>query len=1203
MFQNIVTTYGDGSQGGAIIHQETGGTIVINGGTFQNNKGTRGTVLYVYDGDISKVEIHGGQFLNNKSNMAGGVIMQNAAKGTMIIDAQSGNIPLFSGNASGNAGNSKGGAIHNNGKLTVSAGTFQNNTAYGIGGGAISQDGGSTTIVPADGQTVTFQGNAHNVRDADGNPAQCNTTSGEADACWGNNWKAGGGAIYVTAGQLNVQGKVTFNGNYTRTWGYMDGGGAIYVKGVFWLQNDAKGNKPLFENNYAGVEQRETNTADGTVKTAFRGSAGGAIFLQEGSVDNKKTDETQKYSSRAYIMGGEFRNNTSGYLGGAVYTEAGTLTYIAKAVATGNVAGHFGGGLWLCPSGTGTASKGGNIALFDNKVDKSIDLNNEANRSPYPNDKPFTGDALVSWDNGGSDKQYGTVNGTGTEAGDDFAIMNPMWKGEIGSTNFQLMNTWFTDRTKTVVDWYYDGTPLKSASGFQDYFQDPEIQSKGGWHGHYTNPEGNDGGGTNLAVTMTGDRFSETGSSNEKIPDDEYTDHVRTLNLTRKASSDNKGVFTTGIALKAQKADGMSDEEWAAAKDGALNSASVVLTGNAARLSGGAFATNGDVKFSTPYTASWSKVDNNTTNPAPLAGSEWTLSTTGTGVSEDAARKNTELGGPFNTDFYPTICPTDKDGNLVGTGYADGACWEETVETKDGTTTVTRTAIVKDNIANDSNAGNDYAYAGFDNNPVGGGFDINNLANGTYTLTERKAPTGYQLDSTQHTFKVNNAQAKWNNAQGRSTENVDIDIVNTPLPGVSWSKVDADNSGVLVGGSEWTVTKLDDQGRPIDHTARTVTDCVDPSNDTKATPCADGTSTTKTYADTNGAVGVFSIKLDEVGTYQLKEIVVPDGYWHPEASTTYQFTITSTDKADAKVAVYPTDGSSNPLPSNNIPNKRTQVAWSKVAADNPDGDPLSGAEWEISGPYDSAGKTISGVKPVTAKVTDCTSEPNAHDPCGSHQNSLDSANGATPTYADLDPAAGKFKVAGFALPSDANTHYYYHLTETEAPTGYIKTDTVYEFVIDSTAPTGTLKFVKICPADSSATTSSSVTFASLFASGTNANTTECGDDSDTSANLILNYKAVAALPLTGGPGTARDWMTVGGAFVAAAGIVAALLDARRRRMAAIAGDAGTGAMVFTSAPTWPSGGPSFANGSHARPMHGSGLGTSMGRTPKGRHAI
>ncbi|KAA8828476.1 SpaA isopeptide-forming pilin-related protein [Bifidobacterium myosotis] len=1164
-----VNTTGTGYANGGVI--SSNGDVVINGGTFANNKANTAAVIYTDSGTIT---INGGTFNGNSAVNAGVLYQNNNAKtvinggafeensststgnggwqGGGVLRNMGGELTITGGTFSGNTAARLGGVVFNGATLKISGGTFSNNSAYGEGGGAIAQAGGTTTVIPSSNGSVMFTGNAHDVLGADGKSAVCNTTKGDVDDCKTKYGNAGGGAIFASAGKLSVQGKVTFDGNYSRIWGYMVGGGAIFMKGELWIQNDSKGNKPLFKNNYAGVAQREVNEK-GTVKTALRGGAGGAIFLQEGTVDENQLDEAKKYTSKAYIMGGEFADNTSGYLGGAIYTEAHSLTYVAKAVATGNTAGHFGGGLWLCPSGTGEASKGGNIALFDNKVDKSIDPNNDTNGSPYPNDQPFEDKGLTQWDTHVDDQGkvhtdqllQETIHGDGTEAGDDFAIMNPMWKGEIQSTNFMLMDTWFTDRTQSAVAWYKDGTPVKGASGFQDYFQDPEIQSKGGWH------SGDDGGGTNIAVTKTEGRF--TGATDTKIAMD--ADHTHKIQLTR-TMDETKGVIT-GVALKAQKADGMTDAQWDAAKQAALNGASVVLTGNAARLSGGAFATNGDVKFSTPYTASWSKVDSEDTSKE-LSGSQWDLSATtsgsftGTGTTEGEAIKSAikqfneknesaPVAGPFNVDFSPTLCPvtTDSEGKKsYEEGYADGHCWKQTfggygaTETEESNvwtvtfTSITLSAVITDNSSNDKGG---TAYTGaFDNNPDGGGFDLNNLALGTYTLKERVAPTGYEMNVHEYQFKIKNGPAKWQKLdmdgepEGEFTE-TDAAIPDKALPGVSWSKTDVD-TGALLSDSEWTVTKYQQDGEILETKSRwIVQDCVHLTD--KDINCSTQAKNSGEYlGDHDNAAGKFNITGLQPGKYRLTESVAPEGYWDPQGDV-YEFTVKD---ADTPVQLTKVGDTAETVTA--ITNKLPQISWKKVDETSLDiiTDSETKTEWTVTGPVavlvdgDASTDTPElDLQSETVSVTDCQSKDDADASVRCSTQKTGKQKGELGGYYnDLDNAAGQLKISGLMRPTAnqaaKSIRYQYVLKETKAPNGYMKSDKEYVFTIGATEDQSNLKL-----------------------GNTECSTTVGG------TNCIPNAKSVASLPLTGGD--ARSWMFIGTGLALMAALAALATGWVKRR--------------------------------------------------------
>ncbi|NEG96270.1 hypothetical protein GFD17_05790 [Bifidobacterium sp. SMB2] len=347
-------------------------------------------------------------------------------KGSVIYVYPGGSLTIAGGTYQSIDTKEQGAVIMNDGTVDVTGGTFRNNTSA-ASGGVISSSG---TVDVTGG---TFIGNGQS-------PADDCSTDATVERCHQSN--LGGGAIHST-GSLLVQGNVTFDGNYAKSWSWRAGGGAIWASGKLWVKNATDGTKPKFVNNYTSVA-KPARAADGTWTGIQRGGAGGAIFLNGDS-------------SMAWLTGGSYTNNVSGYLGGAVYTEEDSTTYVGKAVAFDNAAGHFGGGLWFCPSGNATASQGGNIALFDNDVNTTLD-GNGANTAAAGN----------------------TVT-----AGDDLAIMNPYhkWYGDPGkftSNSFHLLDTWFTDRSNPAVTWYRDGTPLMESSGYFDSW----LPDSGGWYGH-----------------------------------------------------------------------------------------------------------------------------------------------------------------------------------------------------------------------------------------------------------------------------------------------------------------------------------------------------------------------------------------------------------------------------------------------------------------------------------------------------------------------------------------------------------------------------------------------------------------------------------------------------------------------------------------------------------------------------------------------
>lgn len=1057
LFESNTSVAGDGPGGGVLYMQE--GSIAISGGTFRNNHAVRGGAIGIANmQEKAALSITGGEFDSNTSVWAGGAVYHTNGQKTNAGDALGTTLitegVTFKNNISGTVG----GAIHAEGELTVTGGVFNSNVALGdhgriSGGGAIS---GKGTMLIAGG---TFEGNSQKYGsvtiDGDVTYVDCSTEVTQANCRRPRLPREGGGAIRSDGGILTIQGKVSFIGNHAVAWYFMSGGGAIYVNGTLWVKNGIDGSRPQFTHNWTGVldTQYQTVTVNGkTVNQSPVGGAGGAIFLEDGS----GLPTGQK--ATMYLMGGEFTDNSSGYLGGAVYTEEGSISYIAKAVATGNTAGHFGGGFWLCPSGSGVTSKGGNIALYDNQINNDIDPN-VANRTPTLFD-------------GGQAADYST------SAGADFAIMNPFQKHEtVNSNSFQLMDTWFTDRSDPAVTWQWDNQPIKQASGYSD-----------DWIGG--SAPGNSG-----AVTALNKEGALTDVNGNKVV---FTDDAYTLKLSYDGASDK---YQTGVALKAVVQGDASKQQ--ARKAGAWSSASVRFTGNQSRLSGGAFGTNGSVLFSTPYTVSWQKVANKSENGTvvpdetkPLAGSKWLVTSEYADVTipdptpQDPNNTKTVnvIGGPFSADYWPTYCAAGDEAS-----YEAGKCWKQETDANGTVTKVS--AIVDDNEAN-SHTGKDdtYTYKGaFDNNPSAGGFDMNNLANGVYTVTEIKAPVGYTPETDanglrkKYTFTVAAAQAQWN--AGSANASTDVIIGNTARPGIAWDKHDAD-SGADIAATRWLITLLGGDGKPS-QTTYTITDCT---SDTDCT--TDDGNTVKDYDD---QVGGFRVNNLPAGKYSLEETGMPSDYWHETSK--YYFTIAP--NTTGETVVYPateagvsTDGI--------ITNQKPTVAWSKVDEDDPNNTLLAGSEWEISG--GPAGTP-------TATVVDCETTDDAQNACSKNVTNTTDNNGHVTVYRDIANRGGELRISGLPHPTQEGDIYTFTLKETKAPEGYVVKNVEYTFTIGYS---GTVDSVK------------------LKFGGT-----------DLADNKVGNRKTISGLPLTGGD--ARSWLVAGGGLAVLAGVAVIVYERMKRR--------------------------------------------------------
>lgn len=160
-----------------------------------------------------------------------------------------------------------------------------------------------------------------------------------------------------------------------------------------------------------------------------------------------------------------------------------------------------------------------------------------------------------------------------------------------------------------------------------------------------------------------------------------------------------------------------------------------------------------------------------------------------------------------------------------------------------------------------------------DTNPAPGAFDVGGLPWGSYSITEKTSPSGYQrLEKTLTFNDVSGANLK---AQLKDATGVTKGAVtNQRLTGsVSWKK--QDTSGHTLSGSEWT---LSGPGVPA---STTITDCVITG--------AKGQCPSGPYADTDPAAGSFTVTglPWDARSYSLVEKRAPAGYRLDSTSRTF----------------------------------------------------------------------------------------------------------------------------------------------------------------------------------------------------------------------------------------------------------------------------------------------------------------------------
>ena len=846
--------------------------------------------------------------------------------------------------------------VYPQGNLSVNGGAFEDNYAAAFANpvtmptGTTKRSGGA--VIHSQG-TVSINGGTF-----DGNTTQANGVRNPGFHCGGAIWSDGTLTINNGTFTNNVSNAQHFMPGYDADNTvdqdkYPTGGGAIWARGRLTI------NGGTFSNNW----QKDKNAQ-------YYATGGGAIYFGDGStkdngvmvVNGGTFDHNYSmqdggaifvtWNSKAVFQQGAFTDNWANRLGGAVYTEEDTTSYVTNAAAHDNKAGHFGGGLWLCPSGVAKESNNGGMVMFNNTADTKYDADENGNQS-FPDD----GKDDRNYTNTGS-YQYGA-------AGDDFAIMYPN-KENINQNSFKLTRKWFTG---DATSWYEDGTPSGTANGFTY-------------------------GQNDLATTSDSKRYA----SGDKAYDTDVNGNIE-ITQTKVDPSDPR---YRGYGFKSVAGDDTKNVE-------AAQQASIRFTGNTARLSGGAFGTNGSVDFVRTYSAKWNKV--NSLTKAELGGSQWLMI-----AGEDA--------GPYSLRFGdPAECALDSDGNLRPTAGAwctipkDGL--SDTYQSYAGQ----HALLINDNESGNNGSASETVDTGLDKNGASGEFLIRGLQNGSYTLMETTAPEGFKRAKGVYTFTItdgNNPRLTGVDAADGTGVLDGYNIPNKPYGTVVWRKVDASSTDTLLGGSTWTLK--DSKGNILKDD---IADC------TSASDCPASRNETATYTDVDPTPGVIKLKYLKLGDYTLTEKTAPTGYTKSDA--TYSFSITKDNHKNVAIVG---------LTDNKVPNTRIlgTVSWSKFDdKETTDADLLAGSKWKLTQTKDWQGNDIASGSQQSWTITDCaTSSGN----CTAGQNA----------YADSDAKAGKFTLANLAWGT-------YKLVETKAPDGYQLPDgdkVYYTFTIDAQHLTPTL---------------------------------------------------------------------------------------------------------------------------------------------------
>jgi len=269
-----------------------------------------------------------------------------------------------------------------------------------------------------------------------------------------------------------------------------------------------------------------------------------------------------------------------------------------------------------------------------------------------------------------------------------------------------------------------------------------------------------------------------------------------------------------------------------------------------------------------------------------------------------------------------------SSASFTGTAQATHACtftnkqkpgaatWEKV--SSDGTTllggstwTLTGPNVPANTVVTDCTSGSGTtcpAGAYTDQDPVAGQFKLANLSWGSYTLTESKAPDGYALDTTKHTFTIS-ATALSTTVTGSPFKNSPTSAILTLVKNVT------NTHGGTATPTDWTLT---------------------------------ATGTGKTISGKTGDAAITTATVPP-GTYTLTESNGPAGYdpssWSCTGATVSNNSVTLAQGNSATCTITNSD-------------KPGSVTWTKKDSS---GSLLNGSEWTLTPP---------GAPAVT--ITDCT---------------------------------------------------------------------------------------------------------------------------------------------------------------------------------------------------------------------------------------
>ena len=350
------------------------------GGTFNL---VSGVITQKQGGSVSSlVYAEGGSIVNMGGGYVCGASSSGSGAGIMVSDAKGGasTLNLTGGVIAGNCASSGGGVYAKGSAVTVTSGVISGKATNGVISGNSTLGAGLGGGIMAEGGIVTVSGGYI-------------TNNRMAKFCGqdGNGDHGGAGLAANSGAHVAIYGG-QITGNYSD-----EAGGGVYVTNL----------------NQSGMAWLDITGGIIASNVSYRSEGAGIRVGQKvdamicGTPDNNDTPGSKVYITNNHCMsrfdwggGGIFVQGNSNE---GMEKTAGRL-FVYNSYISSNIAGGYGGGVAVCPTGKTLVTNTNGTAIFGNKSAGAEYDNDDHNSKPYDKDNNSGNDVTPHLSGGGSGK-------------------------------------------------------------------------------------------------------------------------------------------------------------------------------------------------------------------------------------------------------------------------------------------------------------------------------------------------------------------------------------------------------------------------------------------------------------------------------------------------------------------------------------------------------------------------------------------------------------------------------------------------------------------------------------------------------------------------------------------------------------------------------------------------------------------------------